>query len=242
MAVIGAEDSVTLQLDVADRRQISQEAATAIQRARGGRRSAQPKKHYTEAQKQMRKELLVSRLPADDHRADADVDDDTRQRALGTLFDRTPAAVSAWHPASWIAEPSPESAGSAQALGLVLGEEHTDFPEGPSIPTQAHATLSAATRNALSGLPPPSNIYDVAACVRCGNRAGSRFPDSPPDRCDASSSHSRGRGLAAALVHRGSMGGVRSATPVALGRVRRRGSRSPHKRPSPPSGSRPDTH
>ncbi|QXC46203.1 hypothetical protein [Rhodococcus qingshengii] len=154
MAVIDAEDSVILQLDVADRRQITQEAATAIQRARGGRRSNQPKKHYTEAQKQMRKELLASRLPADDHRADADVDDETRHRTLGTLFDRTPAAVSAWHPASWIAEPSPDSAGSAQALGLVLGEEHTDFPEGPSIPTQAHATLSAATRNALSGLPP----------------------------------------------------------------------------------------
>ena len=154
VALLTADDVVVLRDGVKANARTTSATVTAIQRARGDRRTLRPQQHYNAAQAQMIKDLVASRLPADDLRARADVVDyEAIEGAVGGAREHSATAVSAWHPIPWIAEPSVDSARAAKSLGLVLDDAHTDFPEGPAIPTQPQATLSAATRNALGSLP-----------------------------------------------------------------------------------------
>ncbi|WP_238840794.1 hypothetical protein [Prescottella equi] len=168
VSILDAGDLTVINQGVARRKDMSREKVAAIQKVRGERRTSRPLQHYSDEQTRMRRDLLASRCPADDLRGRSLEDADELEIRAGSVHDHGANSISAWHPAPWIAEPAGESLSTAM-LGLILTEMRTDFPDSVEIPPQPQGTLTAATRNALGGLPPRQVIsewrpvYEAAA-------------------------------------------------------------------------------
>ncbi|WP_146097556.1 hypothetical protein [Nocardia nova] len=164
LAIVSGVDQALLDIGTTPVAQLTSEAAVRIQRARG-ERSRDPIHHHSDKQKKLFKDLLISRIPADevstDHLASAtDTEPATLVRRAGTVLDASVRAVSAWHPMPWIVEPSGESISPDLGLGLAFTSIRTDFVGLPEVPDQPAATMSAASRNALAARP-PRQVFDA---------------------------------------------------------------------------------
>ncbi|MFX0581066.1 hypothetical protein [Nocardia nepalensis] len=164
IALISGVDQALLDVGTTPVSRLTSEAAIAIQRARG-ERSRDPLHHHSGEQKKLLRDLLISRVPADEiavGHATAETNTETKTliRRAGSGFDASVRAVSAWHPLPWIVEPFEESRPPHLGLGLAYTSVRTDFVELPAMPDQPVATLSAASRNALSAFP-PRQVFDA---------------------------------------------------------------------------------
>lgn len=155
-------------------KKLDSDQAVAVQRARGDRR-ADPT-DYAGYQIDHSMETLNAILPhladttgevstdsENDEDSDTDENDDTGRALNTSIYGAQPHHISSWNPMPWLSEESLENPRGdvAKTLGIVsnAAQPHRIAAQG-ELSAQPLATLSAATRRAISTRPTPEVIME----------------------------------------------------------------------------------